>query len=578
MLLAQFDDEPPTTEPDVGRAVAQAAALFKEEDIFSLQGPEWAPSASTGPVRLLEAAQGALFVATARGQLLRLGTAGGDYDELELPRSSGAALQSVFVDPHTGSALLLSTAAGDHFYVFRSKCRPLTKMKGVLISAVTWLPPRPDPKSPDAREVLIGTVDGALYEAVIEPTRTRHFKQCHVLAPPRPILGLQAELFPSAAGTGGGGAQAGAQPAGAGQGAPEERRLYVMATTATRYHEFVGGPSLEALFAEQRDAPRGVCVEVAAEATREVPRGSLSFYRRPNRAASAFGWLSAAGICHGSLLLGSQAPGDAVAHEYTVLPYPGPQAGAEADGSDAAAGTPEAIALALSEFHLLLLLPSCVLALSRLNGQVACRVATPAAWPSASLHGLAHDGAKGMLWVWGTGGVLRIVVRNEERHVWRLHLEAGDYEAALSYCSDLAQRDRVLTAQADHEFERGAYDLAALKYAKTRRSFEAVALRFLKAGLHPRPAPRSPAPRTPAPRSPTARSPTPVRTPLATRRVTCRAPPCQGGPAGGAAHLPAPQARRDRRAQRAAAHDDLHLAERDVPARHRRGTGRGGGE
>ena len=528
MLLAQFDDEPPT-EPDVGRAVAQAAALFKEEDIFSLQGPEWAPSASTGPVRLLEAAQGALFVATARGQLLRLGTAGGDYEELELPRASGAALQSVFVDPHTGSALLLSTAAGDHLYVFRSKCRPLTKMKGVLISAVTWLPPRPDPKSPDAREVLIGTLDGALYEAVIEPTRTRHFKQCHVLAPPRPILGLQAELFPSAAGAGGGGAPAGAPAAGAGGAAAEERRLYVMATTATRYYEFVGGPSLEALFAEQRDAPRGVCVEVAAEAAREVPRGSLSFYRRPNRAASAFGWLSAAGVCHGSLLLGSQAPGDAVAHEHTVLPYPGPQAGAEADGGDAAAGTPEALALALSEFHLLLLRPSCVLALSRLDGQVACRVATPAAWPAASLHGLAHDGAKGTLWVWGAGGVLRIVVRAEERHVWRLHLEAGDYEAALSYCSDLAQRDRVLTAQADHEFERGAYDLAALKYAKTRRSFEAVALRFLKAGCTSTPTPLTRTPHTHSPhttaRTPTPRSPTPVRTPLATRRVTCRALP-----------------------------------------------------
>ena len=35
--------------------------------------------------------------------------------------------------------------------------------------------------------------------------------------------------------------------------------------------------------------------------------------------------------------------------------------------------------------------------------------------------------------------------------------------------------------QADHEFERGAFELAALKYAKTRRSFEAVALRFLRA-------------------------------------------------------------------------------------------------
>ena len=520
MLLDQFDDAP-TQPPDVGRAVAQAAALFKEEDIFSLQGPEWAPSASTGTVRLLEAAQGALFVATAKGQLLRLSTAGGDYEELELPRASGALLQSVFVDPHTAHALILSTAAGDHFYMFRSKCRPLTKMKGVLISAVTWLPPRSDPKSPDAREVLIGTMEGALYDAIIEPTRTRHFKQCHALAPPRPILGLQAELFPCATGAGGGG---GGQAGGIGQAAPEERRLYVMATTATRYYEFVGGPSLEALFAEQRDAPRGVCVEVAAEARREVRRGSLCFYRRPNRVASAFAWLSAAGICHGSLLLGSQASGDEVAHEHTVLPYPSPQANAEDDEGGAAAGTPEAIALALSEFHLLVLFPSCVLALSRLNGQVACRVATPAAWPSASLHGLAHDGAKGTLWVWGRGGVLRIIVRGEERHVWRLHLEAGDYEAALSYCSDLAQRDRVLTAQADHEFERGAYDLAALKYAKTLRSFEAVALRFLKVRLHLRPTPLRPTPLRPAP----------LTTPL----TPVVLPPPQGGPACGAAHLP----------------------------------------
>eukprot|EP00964_Phaeocystis_antarctica_P052746 scaffold30909_cov63-Phaeocystis_antarctica.AAC.2 len=546
MLLDQFDDAP-TQPPDTGRAVAQAAALFKEEDIFSLQGPEWAPSASTGTVRLLEAAQGALFVATAKGQLLRLSTAGGDYEELELPRASGALLQSVFVDPHTAHALILSTAAGDHFYVFRSKCRPLTKMKGVLISAVTWLPPRSDPKSPDAREVLIGTMEGALYDAIIEPTRTRHFKQCHALAPPRPILGLQAELFPSATGAGGGG---GGQAGGIGQAAPEERRLYVMATTATRYYEFVGGPSLEALFAEQRDAPRGVCVEVAAEARREVQRGSLCFYRRPNRVASAFAWLSAAGICHGSLLLGSQASGDEVAHEHTVLPYPSPQANAEDDEGGAATGTPEAIALALSEFHLLVLFPSCVLALSRLNGQVACRVATPAAWPSASLHGLAHDGAKGTLWVWGRGGVLRIIVRGEERHVWRLHLEAGDYEAALSYCSDLAQRDRVLTAQADHEFERGAYDLAALKYAKTLRSFEAVALRFLKVGLRPlglhfldlhpldlHPLDLHTLGLHPLDLHPLDPHPLDLHTSPHPLHLSYPPPP-QGGPAGGAAHLP----------------------------------------
>ena len=37
-------------------------------------------------------------------------------------------------------------------------------------------------------------------------------------------------------------------------------------------------------------------------------------------------------------------------------------------------------------------------------------------------------------------GVLRLLVRHEDRHVWRLHLEAGDYEAALSYCSRAVAR------------------------------------------------------------------------------------------------------------------------------------------
>ena len=127
-------------------------AAQKEEDIFSLQGPEWAPSASTGAVRLLEAAQGALLVATAKGGLLRLSTAGGPHEEVELPRAA-AAPQAVFVDPHTAHALILSTAVGDNFYVFRSKCRPLSKMKGVHIASVAWMPPRPDPSKSDVREV-----------------------------------------------------------------------------------------------------------------------------------------------------------------------------------------------------------------------------------------------------------------------------------------------------------------------------------------------------------------------------------------------------------------------------------------
>jgi hypothetical protein len=89
---------------------------------------------------------------------------------------------------------------------------------------------------------------------------------------------------------------------------------------------------------------------------------------------------------------------------------------------------------------------------------------------------MAHDAARGALWAHSARGVCRVEVSHEERHVWRLHLEAGDFETALSYCSptDATQRHRVLKAQADHEFARGAYELAALQYAKTQRSLEEV--------------------------------------------------------------------------------------------------------
>ena len=63
-------------------------------------------------------------------------------------------------------------------------------------------------------------------------------------------------------------------------------------------------------------------------------------------------------------------------HECTLLPYPPQEAVHDAREGLAAEAAPAevALALALSEFHLLLLYPSSVLAVSRLNHQVACRV------------------------------------------------------------------------------------------------------------------------------------------------------------------------------------------------------------
>lgn len=68
----------------------------------------------------------------------------------------------------------------------------------------------------------------------------------------------------------------------------------------------------------------------------------------------------------------------------------------------------------------------------------------------------------------------------EERDVWRLYLEKKQYDTALQHCNDPAQRDRVVTTQANDYFAQGRYQLSARYYAESAVPFEEVALKFVE--------------------------------------------------------------------------------------------------
>jgi len=204
--------------------------------------------------------------------------------------------------------------------------------------------------------------------------------------------------------------------------------------------------------------------------------GNLAIFRRSNGIAAAFACVCGGQLAHGDLIFSHQSESiivhssivccqaDKGASSKRVLPSDGP------------------ISLALTEFHFVLLYPTCIRAISRLNKKVVCCAVPPQNWPAgAPLCGFAHNVSKGAFWVWGSAGLLRVRVTREERHVWRLHLEAADFAAALSYCSptELIQRDVVLAAQADHVFRERQFELAATQYAKTQQSVEEIALKFV---------------------------------------------------------------------------------------------------
>ena len=432
---------------------------------------EWAPSPSMGAVTAVAIGHGgSILVATNMGKLIRLsaGTGTGEYEELDMPQGNRSAhVNQLFADTQTSVALLATlSGSAETVYFHKGRARTLGKLKGVNISAVAWL--RLSDLKADVREVLVGSTTGALYEAAIEPLRTRYVRQLYMFHPQQPILGLTLEPC------------------------PPEAHWHVLVATPSRLFEFVGGPTIESLFTDNRESASANAarrpIEKLGDAMCVPYAPSIQLCYCSSGTPSAFSWATGAGLYHGSLLMGTAHASETAIADFGLLRYPhAEQLGVLEHGSGLGSATAAAasksavpVAVALTDFHYLLLYPSTLLAISRLNDKLVCRALPPAGWPNASMAGILHDSPRKATWVWGPTGVLRVQIVDEDRHAWRLYLEAADFESALYRCSptDLKARDLILSVQSDHEFHRGMYELAAMQYAKTTSPIEQVGLRF----------------------------------------------------------------------------------------------------
>jgi len=437
--------------------------------LFAVHGPVWTPSPRLGSVTALAASTGALFVGTSSGTITRLNVASGEYEEFEFPPTQRSLPpHALFADPNSALALIAVLPSAENHYYFKGKQRQLAKLKGVRITAVSWL--KIDPMKPDVREMVIGDAAGILYEAVIEPSRTRSFRQLHLLSPPSPVYGLHCEIFPSISG--------------------HDTQIVVIAATLERQHEFLGGPTLEDLFSKQEDTGDASITRKAVPTTSTSRSTSnLAIYPSSKGAVKTFACICAGQLVHGTVHDVSKLPSIVIESAAEPLSHLGlPRIELDLVGHDpvgllAKTSIPP-ISVALTEFHYVLLHHSCVYAISRFNHKVVCRSIPPRAWPTGTLlRGLVQDATKGAIWAWGDAGLLRVRVAHEERHVWRLYLEATNFAAALSYCSPMEtlQRDAVLTVQAHHVFDEGDFESAATLFAKTKVPIEDVAMRFIVA-------------------------------------------------------------------------------------------------
>ena len=338
-LLPPFDmtATPPSTEDST------------VSPIFALHGPEWSPPPALGAVSAVSIGHNNIFVATQMGKLVRLGAGTGEYEELDMPGAHRSArVTALFADTHTGVALLATLGgAAETIYFYKSKARALGKLKGVGVTAVAWLraeasAAKADSKAADTREVLIGSSTGTLYEAAIEPQRTKYFRQLHAFHPMGPVLGLTVEAFPSDARLAG-----------------TVARWHVLAATPSRLFEFIGGPTLEGVFHEavggggSGGRPAGMPIEQLRDGEAVEHSPSLSLCYRAAGSATAFTWATGAGLFHGGLVFGA-ARADSAIYDFGRLRYPEQPLGQQPLGqqplgpSDASSATAAAAAMPMA--------------------------------------------------------------------------------------------------------------------------------------------------------------------------------------------------------------------------------------
>ncbi|TPX62294.1 hypothetical protein PhCBS80983_g00536 [Powellomyces hirtus] len=397
-------------------------------------------------------------------------------DEVEpVLRQKTDKVRRVFLDP-TAKHLLISTEAGDNYYLYHKwkKPRILNKFRGVLVESVAWGKPRDVMAVPSTGVMLIGTRHGHVFEAELQPTdeffkrEERYFRQVYVVPDENlPICSIRFEEFPAV-----------------------PRKYVVFLSTSNRLYQFIGDVTdvevSGSMFTELFRAHDGHSANFQ-EIPGELARSELQFWSQFVQATGypsvpkTFAWLTSAGLFCGDLTFGNQALGDSLINNAQLLPYPRPaDSPAQSSPGNPYPPTEPPISVNITEFHYLLLYESSIKAVNLLTSEVDYEENIPLEFGEFVL-GLFVDRIKCTYWVSTNLSLYELIITEEDRDVWRIYLDRKSYDAALSHAKNPAQKDTVITAQAEYYYSQSRYMLSATYYAQcVSLSFEEIVLKFIE--------------------------------------------------------------------------------------------------
>lgn len=395
--------------------------------------------------------------------------------DIDLPKKPAEVglIRKLFLDP-SASHLIIATTLGENYYLHTQsrQPKPLARLKGVGIESIAWNPSLP---TASTREILVGAVDGSVYEDYIEPASEFYRNQEKYLklvfkAPEGPISGLWVDLIP---------------------GRAEVRRILVATPTKlfhaagrvgrhgnegsgsiyTRLFE-TEAPALHEVSRGGRPSPSALVVS---------PEPSESGTPRSEDEQRHYAWLCQQGAFHGRLrtATGSGDLGSAIFNSSQMIERKSLPASPGATGRSKPNMEPIS-ALALTHWHMLFLVEGRIVALRRLDehlvyDQVVLK-------PGEDAIDLLADQKKNTYWLFTTKDIYEIVVTDEDRDVWQMMLKCQQFSLASQYAKTTAQKDAIAMASGDYLIGKGQYLEAADVYGKSSRPFEQVALTFIDHG------------------------------------------------------------------------------------------------
>ncbi|KAI1376687.1 Pep3/Vps18/deep orange family-domain-containing protein [Hypoxylon crocopeplum] len=422
-----------------------------------------------------QVANNVLVLALSNGRILRIDlNRPEDIDDIDLPKrvSEVGVIRRMFLDP-TASHLLICTSLGENYYLHTQsrQPRPLSRLRGVSIESIAWNPSLP---TATTREILIGASDGNIYETFIETSTEFYRKEEKYLKalnklPDGPITGLWVDNM----------------------GGKIDIRRVVISTQSRLFHLVgkVGRSGHEgsgSIYTRLFDSEQPVVHEVSRSSA--VATSALAISPDSPDAKTyddvasdrAFAWLSSHGVYHGKLLttpmnneLGSKvfAESKLLARSQVVSTETSGRKKPPSEFIDA---------IALTQWHVVSLIGGRLIAINRLTGSVVYDQVILDQGQKAL--GLYVDQQKNTFWLFTTQEIFEIVVRDEDRDIWRIMLQRQQFDVAMQYAHTPAQKDAVSMASGDYLVEKGLFVEAAGVYGKSSKPFEDVALAFIDHG------------------------------------------------------------------------------------------------